>query len=336
MEVESFFYKKLLSYNKVECMLCSRRCIIPENEFGFCKTQKNINGKLYIVDYGKISSYNIDPVEKKPLYHFYPGSNTFSVGSFSCNMSCLNCQNYTLSQNNGNNFKGNNILPERLAEIAIDYGCLSIAWTYNEPTLQLQYAFDTAQFTKNYNLKNIFVTNGFMSEESLDYILPYIDAFNVDLKSMNNRFYEKICNAELDSILDNIKKIYKNGNHIELTNLIIPKFNSSNDNLETLIEFIINELGKEVPIHFSRFFPYYKMTDINITPKEILFNAKKMAENKGLDYVYIGNISENQNTYCPHCGELLIERDGYKINNKNKIKNNKCINCNYKLNFILD
>lgn len=336
MRVKSVFYQKLLDDNKVQCVLCSKKCIIPENGYGFCKTQLNIKGTLYIENYAELPSYNIDPIEKKPLYHFLPGSKSFSVGNFSCNMSCLNCQNYTLSQNNGKNFRGNNIIPEDLVEIAIDYDCQSIAWTYNEPTLQLQYALETAQFSQKYNLKNVFVTNGFMSEESLDAILPYIHAFNIDLKSMSNKFYEKICNAKLDPVLDNIKKIYHNGNHIEITNLIIPNYNSSNEMLESLTDFILTELGKEVPIHFSRFFPNYKMMNVEATPIKLLLNAKKIAEEKGLEYIYLGNTTENQNSYCPNCGELLIERNGYNIINKNKIKNSKCINCNYDLNFILE
>lgn len=334
MKKESLFYKKLLN-NNVQCCLCFRMCKIKENCYGFCKTQKNIKGNLYTLNYGKISSYNIDSIEKKPLYHFLPGSNSFSVGNFSCNMSCMNCQNYTLSQNNGEKFIGNDILPKDLAEIALDYQCPSIAWTYNEPTLQLQYAQDTAQFSKNFNLKNIFITNGFMSDEALNYILPNIDAFNVDLKSMSDEFYKKVCNAKLDPILDNIKKIYKNGNHIEITNLIIPNCNDSEEMLEGLTDFIINELGKEVPIHFSRFFPYYRMKNIKPTPIKSLIKAKEIAKKKGLEYVYIGNISQNQNTYCPNCGELLIKRNGYSIENLNKIKDNKCLNCNYNLNFVL-
>ncbi len=333
MEVESIFYKSLGSDDLVRCELCSRFCVISNGDVGFCGTQRNVDGKLFACNFGVFSSVNVDPIEKKPLYHFLPGSFTFSLGGFSCNMSCLNCQNYIISQDLGQDSQKINLLPDEVVKMASDNDCPSISWTYNEPTLHLQYILETAKKSKKQNIKNTLITNGYMSKKALETILPYIDAFNVDIKSINNTFYQKNCNTPIKPILDNIKTLYENKKHIELTNLLITDENTSKEDIEKLTDFIKNELGCEVPIHFSRFFPYYKMNDTPPTPVKYLYQAKEIAENKGLENVYLGNIMENQNSYCPQCGEEIVKRG--RCRTTVKLKNGNCINCNNIANFIL-
>jgi len=334
MIVESILYDKIdEDQKKVQCNVCNQRCKIVNNKFGFCLTRKNNNGSLYSCNFASVSSYGVDPIEKKPLYHFLPNSLSYSLGGFGCNMRCLNCQNYSISQNTMNNRESIEILPEIAVENAINNKCQSISWTYNEPTMYLEYTLETSALSHKNGLKNIYVSNGYMTSEALELLIPEIDAFNIDLKSMNNQFYKDVCQATLDPVLDNLKRIYKKKRHLEITNLLINNLNDSNEEIKTLVDFIANELGKNVPIHFSRFFPHYKMNDVPPTDIAKLKRAKEIATEAGLQYVYLGNISENQNSYCPNCKELLILRNGYNIVDKNKIKDNKCIICGEKLNF---
>lgn len=344
MIVESILYDKIdknidksiksESSKKVHCNVCNHRCKIAENKYGFCLTRKNNHGTLYSCNFASISSQGIDPIEKKPLYHFLPGSLSYSLGGFGCNMRCLNCQNYIISQNLVKNKQDIEILPEIVVENAINNNCQSISWTYNEPTMYLEYTIETAVLSHKKGLKNIYVSNGYMSEEALELLIPKIDAFNIDLKSMNNEFYKNICQAALEPILDNLKLIYKNKKHLEITNLLINNLNDSDELISSLTEFIANELGKDVPIHFSRFFPHYKMEDIPPTQITKLTKAKEIAIESGLKYIYLGNVPIDQNIYCPNCNELLIERNTYNIIDKRKIEDNKCVNCGENLNFI--
>jgi pyruvate formate lyase activating enzyme len=336
MKIKTILFKNL-DKNKVQCNICSQKCIIKENHSGFCNLRENNNGVLYNYSFNKATAVNIDPIEKKPLYHFLPGSMSYSIGGFSCNMKCLNCQNHSISQISRSIADLNvmSITPDEIVRNAIDNNCRSISWTYNEPTINLEFSLKTATISKNYDLKNIYVSNGYMSEESLDLLNPLIQGFNIDLKSINDDFYKDICKARIDPVLDNLKKIYKSKTHLEITNLLIDGLNNDKEVISYLIDFIINELSKNVPIHFSRFFPHYKMKNIPPTSIESMQIAQKIAEEKGMEYVYLGNITNNQNSYCPNCGKTLFIRDNYKIENLNKIKNNKCIICNYKLNFVL-
>ncbi|MDR3062685.1 MAG: AmmeMemoRadiSam system radical SAM enzyme [Methanobrevibacter sp.] len=354
MNKETLFYKKLDNelnnnnnnnnnkdnnnesnfFNVVQCCICARYCLIEDNSYGFCGRRKNIRGKLYYMDYNLLSSLNVDPIEKKPLYHFFPGTTTYSIGGFSCNMSCLNCQNFEISQEYSE-INGFNISPLKIVENAVSNGCSSISFTYNEPTIQLEFYMEIASISRNFDLKNIFISNGYMSDESLDLILKHIGAFNVDLKSFSNDFYKNISNANLNHILDNLKKIYKNNKHLEITNLLINGKNDSSPMISSLLQFIVDELSPSVPIHFSRFFPYYKMRNISPTILESLYNAQKTAIDRGLEYVYLGNINGNQNSYCPNCGELLIKRNIYSVILMDKIEDSSCKSCGYHLNFTL-
>ncbi len=290
MLVNNDWYKKSSKTQKIRCEICANYCKIADGNVGVCRQHKNINGELYDGSYGIVSSLSPDPVEKKPLNHFLPGTFTYSIGGFGCNMTCLHCQNYMISQEYDKNQRGIKITPEAIVENALNYNCKSIAWTYNEPTIHLQFNKKTSLLARQKNLKVIYVTNGYFSDKSLEEVLGFVDAFNVDLKAMSQDFYKNVCGADLDVVLDNLKRIYMENKHLEVTNLIINDFNDSISQISDLCNFVADELGPEVPIHFSRAFPYYKMEDIEPTRIDILFKAKEIALEKGIENVYLGNI----------------------------------------------
>lgn len=283
-------FKKSSKSSKIRCEICSNYCKIANGKYGTCKQFKNVDGEMIDINFGVISSVNVDPIEKKPLNRFLPGSLTYSLGGFGCNMSCMYCQNYTISHEFGEFSPSIKMLPETIVENAINYGCESIAWTYNEPTIHLPFNKKVSEIAHEENLKVVYVSNGYMSSESLDEILTFVDAFNIDLKSMSSEFYKKICEADLEVVLDNIKRIYESSKHLEITNLLINDLNDSNNDITSLVKFIANELSTEVPIHFSRAFPYYKMENMKPTKKETLLKAQEIANEYSMKYVYLGNI----------------------------------------------
>lgn len=270
---------------KVRCLACAHKCLIGKENTGICGVRKNINGKLYLLVYGKVASMNVDPIEKKPLYHFLPGTKAFSIGTLGCNFRCGFCQNFEISQ--VKEIIGEEITPEQIVENAIKTECKSIAYTYNEPAIFIEFVKDTAKFAKEKELKNILVTNGYLSKESFDYIRSYVDAMNIDLKG-SDKFYQENCGGRLQPVLDTIKRAHKAGIHIELTTLIIPGLNDNEKELERIAKFIAS-IDKKIPWHISRFFPMYKMQDKNITPISLLEKAYKIGK-KHLKYVYIGNV----------------------------------------------
>ena len=290
MLVSSDLYKKSSKTQKIRCEICANYCKIADGNVGVCRQHKNINGELFDESYGIVSSLSPDPVEKKPLNHFLPGTFTYSIGGFGCNMTCLHCQNYMISHEYDKNSRDVKITPEAIVENALRYNCKSIAWTYNEPTIHLPFSKKTSLLARQKKLKVIYVTNGYFSDKSLNEVLGFVDAFNIDLKSMSKDFYKKICGADLDVVLDNIKRVYDEGKHLEITNLIINGHNDSVEEIEQLCDFVVDELDVDVPLHFSRAFPYYKMDDISPTRPEILFKAHDIAHNKGIRNVYLGNI----------------------------------------------
>ena len=290
MLVDQNLYKKSSKTQKVRCEICANYCKISEGNVGVCKQHKNVNGELFDLSYGIVSSLSPDPVEKKPLNNFMPGTFTYSIGGFGCNMTCLHCQNYTISHEYEKFRNGIKILPETIVENALKYNCKSIAWTYNEPTIHLPFNKKTSLLARTKDLKVIYVSNGYMSTQSIDEILTFVDAFNIDLKSMSEKFYKKVCGADLDIVLENLKRIHSEGKHLEVTNLIINDYNDSIEEIEQLCDFVADELSVDVPLHFSRAFPYYKMMDIEPTNKEILYNAREIALKKGIKKVYLGNI----------------------------------------------
>ncbi len=290
MLVNQNLYKKSSKTQKIRCEICANYCKIADGNVGVCRQHKNINGELFDLSYGIVSSLSPDPVEKKPLNHFMPGTFTYSIGGFGCNMTCLHCQNYIISHEYEKFGNGIKILPETIVENALKYNCKSIAWTYNEPTIHLPFNKKTSLLARSKDLRVIYVSNGYMSNQSLDEILTFVDAFNIDLKSMSEKFYKKICGADLDIVLDNLRSIYLAGKHLEVTNLIINDYNDSTEEIEQLCDFIVDELSVDVPLHFSRAFPYYKMRDIEPTNREILYEAREIAHKKGIKNVYLGNI----------------------------------------------
>ena len=277
----------------MRCLACAHYCQIAPDGFGICGTRQNQNGKLVSRVYGHVAAIHVDPIEKKPLYHFMPGSEILSIGTLGCNFRCPWCQNWDISQatkqrNKPKNW-GQKISPEEIVELAKKYKTPAVAYTYNEPAIFIEFAHDTAKLAHRIGLKNIFVTNGFLSKESFEYIKPYLDAANVDLKSMDDKFYQKFCGARLQPVLDTIRWFHDAKIHIEITTLIIPGINDSDTNLKKISKFIA-DLSPEIPWHISRFFPAYKMADTPPTPLKSLDRAAAIGQQAGLEHIYIGNI----------------------------------------------
>jgi pyruvate formate lyase activating enzyme len=320
---EALYYKKLKN-KKVQCHICPRNCIIKPKEHGFCRARENHDGKLLSKVYAAPCSVAIDPVEKKPLFHFLPGSSAYSIGTAGCNLRCKFCQNWIISQALPKDVPFIDLPPEKVVDEAIENNCRSIAYTYTEPVIFYEYVLDTAKLARKKGLKNICVTNGFINQEPLKELYKYIDAANIDLKGFTDKYYREVCGAWLQPVLDAIKTVYNLGAWIELTNLIVPTLNDDPQIIKKMCEWI-KKISPDIPLHFSRFFPDYKMRDYPPTEENTLLKAGKIAKEVGLNYVYIGNImlEEWGNTYCPNCKELVIERKWFEVI-KNKIKNGKC------------
>lgn len=288
MEKECTLYKSEKN-NKVKCLACNHYCIISKGKTGVCSVRKNINGKLFLLVYGKIASMNVDPIEKKPLYHFLPGSSAYSIGTVGCNFSCSFCQNFDISQKSKEGIIfGKDVTPEEVVDSAVKTGCKSIAYTYNEPIIFSEFIYECAKLAHLKGLKNIMVTNGYWSFESFDYLKDLIDAVNIDLKG-DEEFYKKYCGGKLQPVLDTIKRCYENKIHVEITTLLMNSLNDSDESLKKISLFIAN-LDKNIPWHISRFFPHYKMIDKKITSKKSLEKAYKIGKKAGLTNVYLGNI----------------------------------------------
>ncbi len=287
MRKEAILYVKLAG-NKVRCGVCNHRCVISDGKKGICGVRKNEKGKLYSLVYGKAIAENIDPIEKKPLYHFLPGTKTLSIATVGCNFRCLHCQNADISQ--ADFISGKDLPPKKVIEDTIKTNCPSISYTYTEPTIFVEYALDTMRLARKKNLKNIWVSNGYMTKETLALIAPYLDAINVDLKAFTEEFYQEVCSAKLKPVLENLKDIKKRGIWLEVTTLIIPGKNDSPKELKNIAKFIKKELGPETPWHVSRFFPTYKLTNVPPTDVDKIYEAVEIGKKAGLKYVYGGNI----------------------------------------------
>ena len=333
---EAFYYKKLKN-KVVNCNLCPTNCVIKPGNFGNCGARKNVDGELFSMVYGKPVSVNVDPIEKKPLYHFFPGSYSLSIGTLGCNLHCLHCQNYDISQAKADGFSVNEVMPEEIIETALRNNCKSISYTYNEPTINYEYVLETVKLARKKGLKNVMVTNGYINIEPLRDLYPYIDAANIDLKSIDGEFYKKICSVRLNPILDAIGEIKKIGTWVELTNLIIPGHNDSKKQIEKLVLWVKGKLGDRVPLHFSAFYPTYNMLDVERTPDKTLIMARRVALDTGLKYVYIGNSSLEGagDTLCPKCRKLLIKRDWFKVSS-NKISEKLCPYCDEKIDGVFE
>lgn len=335
---EAKFYEKLDKHN-VKCRLCHQQCLIANNKTGLCGARVNRNGALYSLIYGYPVSCAIDPIEKKPLYHFYPQSNAYSIGTFGCNFSCQNCQNWTQTQESEIEKKLarlDPVLPERIIEEALGNDCLSIAYTYNEPTIFTEYALDIMKLAHANGLKNVWVSNGYMSEGCLDQIIPYLDAVNVDLKSFDPLFYQKICGAKLEPILENLRRLKSEQVALEISTLIIPGYSDDIEMLEGLTQFIASELDSDTPWHVLKFSPEisWKMKNNEATGEDIVYQAYEIGKENGLKYVYVGNIpgDQKENTYCPQCKELAIRRMGHYVERLDN--NGHCAYCDRSLDIV--
>jgi pyruvate formate lyase activating enzyme len=314
----------------VRCNLCAHHCVIAGGKRGTCQVRENRGGTLYTLVYGRNIAEYVDPIEKKPLFHYYPSSTAYSIATPGCNFRCQWCQNWEISQMPRERYlvAGHKASPEQIVNAAQKSCCQSIAYTYTEPTIFFEYAYDTARIAHAVGLTNLYITNGYMTVEMLDVFHPYLDAANVDLKAFREKTYHRYVGASLQPVLDSMKAMKRVGIWLEVTTLVIPGINDDSAELRDAAQFIASELGVDTPWHISRFFPSYKMMDVPPTPQATLHRARQIGLEEGLHYVYVGNIPDEkvQNTYCPECGNLLIHRQGYWIA-VNKIRCGCCPIC---------
>ena len=325
---DAVLYDKLEN-DLVQCNLCAHRCRIRDGKEGICKVRVNQGGQLYTRVYGNLISENVDPIEKKPLYHFLPGSHAYSIATPGCNFHCEWCQNWQISQMPRimQMHEVERITPDAVVERALQLGCQSIAYTYTEPTIFFEYSNDVSRKAKTQGLKNIFVTNGFMTSEMLEMYEPCLDAANVDIKAFNDETYRKLMGGRLAPVLESCRKMKSLGVWLEITTLIVPGVNDNPEELEGLARFILDELGPATPWHLSRFFPHYQMRDRNPTDEAVLFETKAMGESLGLNYIYLGNVFGPSTTKCKECGHELISRHGYHTRLIGLDDAGRCENC---------
>jgi len=336
MKREAKFWEKLAD-KKAQCHLCPYNCKINDGKTGICNVRKNDDGKLYTLIYGSCSSMAADPIEKKPLYHFHPGTNAFSLGTVGCNFKCEHCQNYIISTATPDQFYIREVMPEEAISLAKQHGCRGIAWTYNEPTIWHEYSYDSMVLAKKQGLYTVYVTNGYINEEPLKELSRYLDAMNIDVKAFTEDFYKKICKAKLEPVLQTCELAKKLGIHIELTYLVIPEYNDSIDEIKNFCSWVLDKLGEDTPVHFSRFHPDNNLLDVPMTPMKTLQKIFDAAKESGILYPYLGNVPHGnyENTYCPSCGNLCVERLGYSINICG-LKDGKCLKCNSSIPMIID
>ncbi len=325
---EAWLYDKA-EEGKVRCRACHHHCRIDNGKRGLCGVRENRQGRLYSLVYGRPVALHVDPIEKKPLYHFLPGSSSFSLATVGCNFRCRFCQNADISQVRGKNgLPGRAVDPEEIVTSAVETGCRSISYTYTEPTVFFEYALDIARLADARGLKNVFVTNGYMTEELLEVFHPHLHAANVDLKAFEDAFYRTYCGARLEPVLQTLRAMKKMGLWVEVTTLLIPTLNDGEAPLRQLTQFLVQALVPETPWHVSRFHPTYRLTDLPITPTETLMRAYRIGKDAGLQYIYIGNVPGHagEKTFCPGCGRLLLNRFGFTVL-ENHLSEGRCPNC---------
>ena len=325
---EAMLFEKLEN-KRVRCNLCAHHCVIAPGKLGVCRVRQNLGGTLVTMAYGRTISQHVDPIEKKPLYHFYPGSSTYSIATIGCNFRCQWCQNWQISQmpREGDLIASSEAPPKHIVANALNNGSLSIAYTYTEPTIFFEYAYDTACLAHQAGLSNIFVTNGYMTQDMLELFHPCLDAANVDLKSFRDETYRRYIGAKLQPVLDTMKIMKELGIWLEVTTLVVPDLNDDPAELRDIARFIVRDLGADTPWHISRFYTGYKMTNRPPTPIETLKRTRDIGYSEGLYHVYLGNVSDEEITRCPQCGNTLIRRSGYLVTEFN-ITNGHCPDCN--------
>jgi pyruvate formate lyase activating enzyme len=333
---EALLYEKL-DNRRVRCNLCAHRCVVAAGRQGICQVRENRDGKLYSLVYGLALSQAVDPIEKKPLFHFYPGTAAFSVATAGCNFRCEFCQNADISQmpRDRGEILGRKVAAEDIVQAAQRYGCQSIAYTYTEPTIFFEYSYDIARLAHDAGIASVYVTNGYMTREMLEMFQglsddhePWLDAANVDLKAFRDETYRRTCGARLQPVLDSLKAMKELGTWVEVTTLVVPGMNDSEKELSDLAQFIAIELGVETPWHVSRFHPDYRMRDRDATPPSTLQRAYELGREAGLRYVYVGNLpgAHLEDTHCPNCGQTVVGRWGFQVTQR-RIQDGKCRHC---------
>ncbi|RKX68962.1 AmmeMemoRadiSam system radical SAM enzyme [candidate division WOR-3 bacterium] len=325
-------YYRSMKDGKVQCQLCPHGCIVPKGRRGLCRVRENRDGRYFTLVYGNPCAVHLDPIEKKPLFHFLPGTTALSIATAGCNFSCKYCQNWEISQARPEDTVNIKTSPSEIVDLALRRRSLfkshTIAYTYTEPSIFYEFMLDTARLAKKRGIRNIYHSNGFLREEPLKELCHYLDGANIDLKSFREEFYNDICGGSLKPVLNTLKTLRKQGVHLEVTNLVVPTLNDGDDEIRDLSRWIIDNLGSETPVHFSRFYPMYRLTQLTPTPVETLRRVVELAKGEGLKFVYMGNVPNNEfeDTYCPNCGRVLINRRGYQILS-NRIKGGKCSYC---------
>jgi len=316
----------------VRCLICPNECNIREGEAGDCRSRVNKNGKLYSIAYGNPCAVHVDPIEKKPLYHFLPGATAYSIAAAGCSLACLNCQNWEISQKSPRETRNYDLMPDQVVAGAIKSNCRTIAYTYSEPSTFYEYAYDTSALAREKNIKNIFKTSGYINEEPLRKICRVIDAANVDLKSFSNEIYLKLNAGALEPVLNCLRVLKEEGVWLEITNLVVPSWNDDMEMIRAMCRWLVKNGMDGNPLHFSRFYPMHKLTQLPPTPVNVLMKAAETARSEGLKYVYVGNVpgSEISNTHCPSCKKMVVERKGYSIA-QNHISKGCCGFCKAKI-----
>ncbi|MBN1672810.1 MAG: AmmeMemoRadiSam system radical SAM enzyme [Kiritimatiellae bacterium] len=312
----------------VQCELCPKRCVLAPGQRGDCRIRVNLDGRLHALTYGYPTAVHVDPVEKKPLNHFLPGSRTFSLATVGCNLHCKNCQNWEISQKNPEDDTASPLPPESIPDVARRYQCLSVAYTYTEPLAYYEYTLDSCIRVRDAGLKNVLVTAGYVNDGPLRELCPHVDAANIDLKAFSDAFYREICGATLAPVLNTLVVAKSMGVMVEVTNLLIPTLNDSDTMIQELCVWLKANMGAETPLHFSRFWPHYRLRNLPPTPAETLSKARAIAQAAGLHYVYIGNVmvEDSATTYCPGCRKRLIQRRGYQVLEQ-RLAGNRCPDC---------
>jgi len=324
---EAEFYKKHLD-KEIECELCPRKCLVGDRERGYCGARENIDGSYYTLVYGTPCSANVDPIEKKPFFHFHPGSAAFSIATAGCNLNCKFCQNWQISQFRPEQIRSMDLPPSDVIGQAIKYNCRSIAYTYSEPVIFYEYMRDTAEAGAERDIQSVMISAGYIQPEPLRKLLPHLHAVKIDLKSYRENYYRDICGGQLQPVLDTLVILKDSGIWFEIVYLMVPTLNDARAEIEDLCGWIAKELGPDVPVHFTRFYPNYLLKDLPPTPVENLETAYDIARDKGLNFPYIGNVygHDGENTYCPGCGEILIKRTGFRID-KSSLDDGACAKC---------
>jgi pyruvate formate lyase activating enzyme len=328
--MEALLYETLEDHC-VRCGLCSHRCVIADGRRGICHVRENRGGVLHTLVYGRLIAQHIDPIEKKPLYHFLPGTLSYSIATVGCNFRCRFCQNADIAQlpsDHGGAIIGDTVKPEQVVKAAEKAGCRSISFTYTEPTVFFEFALETARLARSKGIRSVFVTNGYMTPEALDLIAPVLDAANVDLKAFTRSYYKDVCGAKLEHVQATLRDMKSKGVFLEVTTLVVPGLNDDPKELKALAEFLVNDLGSDTPWHISRFHPTYRLTDRPPTPVKTLSTAREIGLAAGLKFVYTGNVpgDTGESTFCPACGATLIERWGFQVG-RLRMSNGRCARC---------